>query len=242
MMSSPLLIYDFDGTLTPHAWTKFEILEQCGFDGGAYSQEFVARVEHAAAAGDTDPYTALWQEYLRALREHHFALTDDNFTLGAKNLEYNPGVEDFLERTNAKNVQNFILSAGLKVFLDHTTIAPQFQEIHATTFTYDAHHRANGIDFLMQEQSKVKILQQILAQHLPDPTNLSQVAYLSDGLTDYPAMKYIKNHGGETIFVHQPGEADNLQNFPDPSVVTFTALADYSKGSALSDYIEELLA
>lgn len=239
-MSTPLLIYDFDGTLTPYAWTKFEILERCGFDGGAYSPEFVDRVYAASARQDTDPYTALWQEYLRALREAGFSLTDDNFTLGAGDLEYNPGVKDFLARTTARRAQHYILSSGLKIFLDHTAIAPHFREIHATTFTYDAKNRASGIDFLMNEQSKVGVLQQILARHLPDPTDLRRVAYLGDGITDFYAMRYVKDHGGQAIFVHQPGEEQNIEKLPNPSVVTFTALADYTKGSALSDFVEQL--
>lgn len=260
-MNSPIFIYDFDGTLTPYAWTKFEILERCGFDGGAYSQEFIDRVNTAAETENLDGYTALWQEYFRALEESGFSLTDENFTLGAQNLEYNPGVEDFLARTNAKNARNYILSSGLKIFLDHTKIASQFQKIYATTFAYDAENRATGVDFLMHEKNKVETLKRILNRDLADPSDLRDVVYFGDGLTDFYAMEYVKTRGGQTILVHQPESSrpentkpgqittpnkastpnDPLSAFPNPGVITFKTLADYSPGSPLDNFVAQFL-
>lgn len=244
-MKSPILIYDFDGTLTPYAWTKFEILEKCGFDGGAYSTEFVDRVHSTMEAENLNSYSALWKEYLRALSEHNFSLTDENFTLGAQNLEYNPGVEDFLKRTNTKNAQNFILSSGLKVFLDHTKIAPQFSAIYATTFSYDSKNRADGIDYLMTGENKVNAIKEILAQNLEDSENINNVVYFGDGMTDFHAMKYIRERGGQTIFVHQPEPSvsdrpDPLANFRDPNIITFKTVADYSLGSPLDRFVAKL--
>ena len=37
-----IIIYDFDGTLTPYAMPKFEILEKSGLNDGAYNPQFLA--------------------------------------------------------------------------------------------------------------------------------------------------------------------------------------------------------
>ena len=36
-----IIVYDFDGTLTPFSLPKFEILEKCGMKDGAYNPLFL---------------------------------------------------------------------------------------------------------------------------------------------------------------------------------------------------------
>ena len=85
-MPKPLVIYDFDGTLTPHAWTKFAILEACGLEDGGSNPEFIRRVMDTSKTHQSDTYASLWQVFFDILREHDFALSDANFARGADGL------------------------------------------------------------------------------------------------------------------------------------------------------------
>lgn len=40
MMCKKIIIYDFDGTLTPYSLPKFEILEKSGLKDGAFNPLF----------------------------------------------------------------------------------------------------------------------------------------------------------------------------------------------------------
>ena len=192
MNQKTIIFYDFDGTLTPYAWTKFKILEKCGLKDGGSNPEFVRRVTERAEAEGTNTYASLWEVYFDYLRANDFTLTDDNFSLGAESLEYNPGVKDFLASSLEAPVENYILSSGIKVFLKHTAIAPYFKDIFATTFSYDKNGYALGIDYLMHEKNKVEIIRDVLKNTRSNAEDASNVIYIGDGLTDYYAMDYIK--------------------------------------------------
>lgn len=241
MTQKPLIIYDFDGTLTPHAWTKFAILEKCGLEGGGSNPDFVHAVFETANNQDLDTYSALWQVYFDTLKQHGFSLTDENFALGANQLEYNPGVSTFLAKMQNHAVENIILSSSIKVFLDQTTVAPFFNDIFATTFAYDQNQQATGIDFLMNEKNKVTVIRQILTHHRGDAKDASSVVYVGDGLTDFYAMDYIKNHGGQSVFVYRDPADPNLAKLRAKHAVDFATPADYTAGSALDRFFDQNL-
>ena len=41
MKQKTIIIYDFDGTLTPYPVPKFEILEKCGAKGDGFNQFYL---------------------------------------------------------------------------------------------------------------------------------------------------------------------------------------------------------
>lgn len=41
ILMKKIIIYDFDGTLTPFSLPKFEILEKCGMKDGAHNPQFL---------------------------------------------------------------------------------------------------------------------------------------------------------------------------------------------------------
>ena len=267
MNRKTIIFYDFDGTLTPYAWTKFKILEECGLENGGSNPEFVRRVNEIAEIKGTNTYASLWEVYFDYLRANNFALTDDNFSLGAENLEYNPGVKDFLANSLHAPVENYILSSGMKVFLKHTEIAHYFKDIFATTFSYDQNGHALGVDYLMHEKNKVEIIRNVLKTTRSDANDASNVIYIGDGLTDYYAMDYIKSHGGQSIFVYRNPKDDTFkninsghQNLDDTQLntknnafetnkilkelrsknaVSFAAKADYTPGSELWTFLNQ---
>lgn len=63
----------------------------------------------------------------------------------------------------------------------------------------------------MSDKNKVVAIEEILKTIGNKDNDCSNVIYIGDGLTDYYAMKYIKEHGGTTIFVYQdPNHKDIL--------------------------------
>ncbi len=234
-----VIIYDFDGTLTPYAMPKFEILEKCGMPNGAMNPKFMEMVKKQVSLENIDLYNALYKTFFQIIKNAHLSLTDDNFTLGADSVVYNKGVEDFLRFLTDNNISNYLLSSGLKVFLEQTRVAKFFDSIYATTFIYD-NKEAIGIDYLMSDKNKVEAIKDILKNMGNEKNDCRNIIYIGDGLTDYYAMKYVKRNGGITIFVYQDENNQDLKRLEADDVINFSAYADFSSDSELSNYIKSL--
>ncbi len=235
-----IIIYDFDGTLTPFAIPKFEILEKCGLENGALNPAFLETVKKKASEEKLDLYTALYQVFLQIIRNSNLPLTDDNFCLGAESIAYNEGVEDFLSYLKNNGVNNYLLSSGLKVFLERTSVASSFKNIYATTFIYNDNNEATEVDYLMSDKNKVAAIEDIIKDTGNKEDDCQNVIYIGDGLTDYYAMEYVKNHGGTSIFVYRNQDNPDLSRLEESGVISYSAFADFRDNSDLSNYIKEL--
>ena len=60
---SNIIIYDFDGTLTPYKLTKFQILEKCGLKDGALNPKFLEMVEKRANDKNINVYCATYEVF-----------------------------------------------------------------------------------------------------------------------------------------------------------------------------------
>ena len=179
-----IIIYDFDGTLTPYALPKLEILEKSGLEDDAYNPQF-------------------------------------------------------LELTK-KNISNYLLSSGMKICLDKTKIASYFKEIYATTFTYDHNNEIDGFEIFIDDKNKVTIIKEILKKNDIDNEDCSDVIYIGDGVSDFYAMEYIKEHGGTSIFVRNDFNIKDINFFKEKSIVDFYTEADFSENSKLYNYVKKL--
>ena len=138
------------------------------------------------------------------------------------------------------NISNYLLSSGIKVFLEKVSISPYFKEIYATTFTYNQDYEANGIEFLMNDKNKVIAIKEILKKNGIENENCSTVIYIGDGFTEYYAMKYIKEHGGTSIFVYKNLNSKDMQSIKERDVVDFYTEADFSQNGELYNYVKKL--
>ena len=159
---SNIIIYDFDGTLTPYKLTKFQILEECGLKDGALNPKFLEMVEKRANDKNINVYCATYEVFFQLMRDANLKLVDENFSLGADHVTYNNGVEDFLKFLKENGIHNYLLSSGLKVYLDKTNIVKYFDKIYATTFTYNSEGEVIGVDNLMSDRNKVTAIKDIL--------------------------------------------------------------------------------
>lgn len=234
-MTKKIFIYDFDGTLTPYPITRIGVLEQLGYEGGMMSPKFISMVRENRLAKNIDVYTSCYEVLLDVLKKNNIPRTRENFRMGAFDIEYNLGVVDFFERNKDLDILNYIVSSGSKDFLEGTIIRKYFKDIYATTLKYDENGEAFDTDFLMSDKRKVEVIKKILNDNNIYDEDCSDVIYVGDGLTDLYAMEYVKNHGGETIFVYLDEENDSLKAAKEVDVVSYFTKADYSLNSDFSN-------
>lgn len=236
-----IIIYDFDGTLTPYPMPKLEILEKCGIVGGATNPNFISRAMKKSKEDNISLYEAFYSVAFATMQENEKEVTDNTISLGADNLVYNKGVVEFLEKLTEKKIDNYVVSSGMKPYLEHTKVAKYFKDIYATTFTYDKENKINGIDFLMTDQNKEVTIKTILKANNIEEDNCKDLIYIGDGLSDYYAMKYVKEHGGITILVYLDNNQKEVMTMKEKQIVTKAVKADFSKDSDLYNEIVKKL-
>lgn len=177
---------------------------------------------------------------MKIVKNAGFKLIDENIYLGYDKIIYNKGVIEFLDFLDKNNISNYLVSSNMKVLLEKISISPYFKEIYATTFTYNDNNEINGFKYLMNDKNKVTAIKEILQKNKIDNEDCSKIIYIGDGLSDYYAMKYVKDHGGISICVYQDLNSKDIKTIKEKDVAIFYAKADFSKNSELYNYINEL--
>lgn len=150
------------------------------------------------------------------------------------------GVGEFFNNLDKNKVKNYLLSSGVKVFLDKLEIAGFFRKIYATTFNYDQHGEIVSIDYLMSDKNKVEAIKDIIKDNGFEKDDCSNIIYIGDGFTDLYAMEYVKKNNGTTIFVYQQNDIKAMHSIKEKEIVSLYTLADYSQNSELSQYISNI--
>ena len=91
-----IIIYDFDGTLTPYPVPRFEILEKCGIN------DFYMQVKNKAITKNIDLYQALYETYFEIVKNAGFELNDENLCLGYNKVTYNQLINNFYHECTIK--------------------------------------------------------------------------------------------------------------------------------------------
>lgn len=230
-----LAIYDFDGTLTPEPITVLGVLEECGFIGGGNNSDFKKLVKSKMTEHRIDVYKAFYQTIFEIVDNYGYPLNNEVLSIGVENIKYNNGVYKFLEYLYNNNVKNYIISSGIKSFLDKTLISDFFEDIYATTFKYDK-NKIVDIDNLMTDYKKVDVIKEIM--RINNLKDCSNIIYFGDGLTDIPIMEYIKNNGGITIFVYDDENA--LDEIKKSNIVSYFFNKDYSLDGDILKKVKEI--
>lgn len=230
-----IIVYDFDGTLTPFPMPKLEFLEKCGIKNGLLDKEFNRRVIEISERNSVDRYKALYESILSLLKEKNIRLDNKTLSLGSDKVIYNKGVEEFLEYLNNNGVSNYLLSSGIKPFLYNVSIAPFFKDIYATTFKYIDDIVVN-VDFLMSDVNKVEAIKDIMKVN--NLIDCRDIIYIGDGLTDYFAMDYVFNNKGTTIFVYKDYNEEYINQMKD--ITSYVIKNDFSFDKELVNTIKKL--
>lgn len=235
------VVYDFDGTLTPNPMPIFKVLEMSGLGEDAVnSQQFLELTKEIAQQENVNKYEAMIRAILKIVKDAGFALTDDNICIGANERTYNPGVKELLVRLKQQDIKNYLLSSGSKAYLEHLKIAPYFEEIHASTLSYDETGTVNGIKHVMTDSDKPATLREIAKSVNGTSDDFSGIVYIGDGPTDVIVMDYIKKHGGIAILIQHDNTDPNWPQV-DTSGVDLATDPDFTRNSKLATYLEDLI-
>ncbi len=236
-------IFDFDGTITTETWPKFWVwVKKFGYHGERRNDELEAALAEYRKSHSGNSLESFFGFFNDLLEEKKETLTYEDLMEGEKYIQYNPGIEEFL---NASTIQNYIVSGGLTEFLKKLKIASKFIDIYGTLIKQNQDGLISGIGEVMTDDKKIECIKEILRKNGREEHDCSNVCFIGDGYSDAPAMRFVHNHGGQAIFVHQPDENDELFQhnqkiyamLEEERIVDFFLLADYREGTELSNIL-----
>lgn len=211
----PINIFDFDGTLTTETWPKFWVwVKKFGYSGEKRNdvlEEALAEYRKTHDGNSLETFFAFFNDLLVTNKE---SISPSELREGEAYVEYNPGIRTYFEKSIAKN---YIVSGGLKEFLQNLEIAKYFKGIYGTPVQQNELGEIVGIGKAMTDDKK-----------------------------DVAAMRYVHNNGGKAIFVYQPNQEDALyrenqkiyERLNADGMIDFCCVADYREGSELSNILQ----
>ncbi len=240
----PINIFDFDGTLTTETWPKFWVwVNKFGYNGSQRNDDLENALATYRSTHSGDHLETFFGFFNDLLIDNNETITYEELMEGENYITYNPGVKIFLEKAIANN---YIVSGGLKEFLQHLKIAKYFQGIYGTPVKHNNNGLISGIGDVMTNDKKIKAIQDILIKNHRQENDCRNVYYIGDGYSDAFAMKFIHDNGGKAIFVHQPHQNDDLQYYNDQvyetlnknGIIDYCCIANYNDNSVLSNILQ----
>lgn len=261
------IAYDFDGTLAPGNMQEHSFIPELGMKKG----EFWGEVKKLAKENDMDEILAYMEFTIRKAKEKSMSIKKANFIKYGKEIQLFSGVLEYFKLINdfakTKNiiVDHYIISSGLREFIQGTKIKNNFKQIFASGFMYNVDEIAIWPALAVNYTNKTQFLFRIskgienaydnsrINKHIPEEERnipFSRMIYIGDGETDVPAMKTIKNQGGTAIAVYDPHKrkTKNKKSAKDVCFelinedrVDFVAPAIYTENSELVKLLKMLI-
>lgn len=240
----PINIFDFDGTLTTETWPKFWVwVKKFGYRGEKRNDELEKALSEYRKEVKGSLLETFFSFFNDLLESHNETISYEELMEGEKYIKYNPGIEEFIKNSNAKN---YIVSGGLKEFMENLKISKNFEKIYGTSVKKNEDGRIYGIEKAMTDEKKILAILDILKQNGRKENDCRNIYYLGDGYSDAEAMKFVHNNGGKAIFVHQPNENDDLynhnkkiyENLNKNGMIDYYCVADYREESKLSNILK----
>lgn len=238
-------IFDFDGTLTTETWPKFWVwVKKFGYNGekrNDYLENALTQYRKKNKGNHLETFFGFFNDLLENNNE---ILTYEELMEGEKYIQYNPGVIEYVKNTSTKN---YIVSGGLREFLQNLKIAKYFDGIYGTPVKHNDKKQISGIGEVMTDDKKILAIQDILKKNNRNENDCNNVNYIGDGYSDAIAMRFVHNNGGKAIFVHQPNKDDEYydhnneiyQKLNEDGMIDFCCVADYTNNSILSNVLNK---
>lgn len=230
------IVYDFDGTLTQVALPRYLVLERCDYKNGTSNEKFLTELNRIKEEKKCEAMEAFYELFFRILDENQMKITEEDFNYGVDKIPYNRGLKNYFENINnfAKEndieLNHFILTSGVKGFVENCEYAKYFKDVFGCTFKVE-NGVIVGIDYYLSTKEKINKL--LLLQE-KEETKADKTIYVGDGLTDYYAMNHVHKTGGKTVFVHQnENDLDIYNEVNKDNIVNYCEIADYEKGTEL---------
>ena len=226
-----VIIYDFDGTLTPYSLPQYEIIKKCGYD----EEKLMNRISEKLTNSE-GLYEAYYKCYIEILLENNILLTKENVCLSADKIEFNNGVIEYFKNFQSQitGVKHYIVTSGIKDYVDKTVIRKFVDGVYGVTFNEE-----NGIykdiDILLTDKKKVDVIKQVQK----DNNETNNIIYFGDGLTDSFAFEYVNSIGGKNVFIATKNESiETYKQLNVKGIIDKCFEPDFSMDSELSKYIQ----
>ncbi len=227
-----IIIYDFDGTLTPFGIPQYEILKKFGYD----DEKLLKRVMDLMKKEGLSLYQSFYKTYEDILKENNTEMSFANITLGSNDVAFNPRVLAYFEEMQEKNsgINHFIVTSGLEEYVRNTEIGTLVNGIYGVTY-----HRKGDIfttvDRLVTDEEKPKIIEKIIENN-----KNKKVIYVGDGLTDKYAFEFVHSLGGICIYVGTTGkDFEGYKILKENGIVDEYFSRDFSEESDFKNFIEK---
>ncbi len=258
------IIYDYDQTLSPTYMQDETLFPHFGIHPGQFWKKSRQLVDNEGYDGEL--------AYLKCMLdclEMDRPTNDELRALGAK-LRYYKGVPEVFgelhqvlsdqHRSLGIRIEHYIVSSGLKVLLEGSSLAPHVKRLFGCEFGVDAEGRISFPKRVISHTTKTQYLFRInkgmlephedVNDHMdPElrPIPFQNMIYIGDGPTDVPCFTLMKRYGGHAIAVYNPDESQRasfrkcyqLSALADR--VKHIAPADYRPGSHLRLLLEEMV-
>lgn len=228
-----IIIYDFDGTLTPYSLPQYEILRQTGYTDEILMKRINKEIENGNAVGIYDSY---YKCYRDILRENGIIMSRNNICLGAKNVKFNNGVIEYFKKfqSSKTGIKHYIVTSGIKDYIEETAISKLVDGIYGVTFKKE-NEMLEDIDFLLTDEKKVEVIRRIQSEN----NETQEIVYFGDGLTDKFAFEYVHSIGGKNIFILSNEKSkENYKKLNINQIIDECFDSDFSIDSKISKYIE----
>ena len=217
------LIYDFDGTLAPGNMQEYDFIPAIGKS----NKEFWHDSNELARAQDADMTLTYMARMIQEARSTGLSLKREAFQESGRRITLYDGVKEWFGRINAYAAErgvrmlHYINSSGIKEIIEGTCIAHEFRNIYACSFLYDvdgiAYWPAVAVNYTNKTQFIFKINKGVesvfdatlVNRYIEEnkrPVPFKRMIYVGDGTTDIPCMRLVKNFGGHSIAVYNPGQ------------------------------------
>jgi phosphoserine phosphatase len=250
------LMYDFDKTLCTKDMQEYRFIPNLGID----PKDFWAEATAMATQQKMDRILAYMYLMIDKSKTAKKPFRRKDFEIYGEDIEFFPGVVEWFERINRfgeeldLTIEHYIISSGLKEFIEHTPIASYMKEIYACEFHYDTNDAADwpllAVNYTGKTQFLFRINKGVLNVSDDETLNMytpeekrrvpfRNMIYFGDGLTDVPCMKLVKTNGGHSIAVYT--EKEKVKQLLEQDRVNHIARADYSEGSQLDVLVKKIL-
>lgn len=222
-----MIIYDFDGTLTPSGNADYPIMSEI-------CKCSCKEIHDKAFAISSDLATSFCVAFKNVLNKNGMELNDENVAYGADKIKFNPGVQSFLQYFNEIGLKQFVISQSFVAYIKNTPIGIYLNEVFGATIK-------NQIGTVPRASDKVKIIEYISNKY---SCPIENMIYIGDGYSDKDALEYIKKHGGVSILVcNDELDIDKkvLQDFTSQDIISKAFPKDFRVNSSLYKYVNELI-
>ena len=255
------LIYDFDGTLSPGNMQEYDFIPAVGKS----NKEFWTEANTLAEEQDADMVLTYMARMIQEAKSKGLSLRREAFQESGRRVTLYRGVKEWFGRINRYGAErgirilHYINSSGLKEIIEGTEIAHEFRKIYACSFLYDvdgiAYWPAVAVNYTNKTQFIFKINKgvesvsdcKLVNQYIEErerPVPFSRMIYVGDGTTDIPCMRLVKNFGGHSIAVYNPGQKGaqkELASLIRDNRVNHVCAADYTEGSYMDTVVKTII-